>query len=175
MQPSKVGLNKQVIGNLLKFCGTRCLAVTNEEDPDTAIPISVATPAQNSFGSKHLISDYTFSLKFHAKKIACTHLARNTLVSMSLFAEKCTTGIELFALQQLRTVDRQVVLGFSISKDMLILEPLTCYMGNEDVQASFAKVKQDSYSKLIIEDAIKLGLGLRDIKDLIEQQEELAE
>lgn len=172
MQPCKVGLSKQVTGSsLLKFCSKRCLTVASEEDSDTIIPISVAVPAQSSGSLPHPKPDLmpTLTLQFHAERVVDTHLAKNTLVKISLLMDKSKTGIQLFALQQLRTTNYQVVLGFSISEDLSILESLGCYIGNKKTKMSFEKVKQEGYTKLIIEDALMQGLGFCNVQLFIEK------
>ena len=58
----------------------------------------------------------------------------------------------------MRATNCQVVLGFSLSENLSILELLACYMGSESTKTSFEKVKQEDYTKLIIEDALQ-GLG----------------
>lgn len=173
MLPSKVGLNRQVSGyTLQKFCSEKCLIVANEQDSNITIPISVALPLQKCGSLQHSKPELmsTLNLLFHAEKLVDTHLARNTLVKVSLLMDKSTTGNKLFVLQQLRTAEHQVILGFSISEELLILEPLICYMVNENVKTSFEKVKQEGYTKVIIEEALMEGFGHCSVQLLIEQQ-----
>ena len=170
MLPSKVGLSRQVSGyTLQKFCSEKCLIVASEQDRSTIIPISVALPLQKCGSLKHLEPELlsTTTLLFHAEKLVDTHLARNTLVKVSLLTDKSTTGIKLFALQQLRTAEHRVLLGFSISEDLLILEPLTCYMVNENAKIAFEKIKQEGYTKVVIEEALMEGFGHCNIQLLI--------
>ena len=167
MQPCRVGLNKATEGILQKFCSNRCLAVINEENLDATFPISVDIPDQDYGTLKHLACDQDISLQFHAKKVVCTHLARNTLVYVSLLVEKYEKSIELFVLQQLRTTDHLAVLGFSLSEDLSILNPLVCYK-NKDAQSTLTKVKKDSYTKLIIKEATEQKFGFSTLKQFME-------
>lgn len=162
MQPCKIGLSRQAPGGgfwQLRFCSERCLAVGSEGG--ATLPISVALPAQKSFQ----LSKHTLTLLFHAEKLTNTHLARNTLVKVSLLMDKFT---KLFVLQQLRTADCQVVLGFSISEELSILEPLACYTGNDNADVSFGKIKQEGFISSIIQDALMQGFGFQTIQLLIE-------
>ena len=164
MQPCKVGLSMHAPDDsLLKFCSEMCLAVMKEPGADgTTVPISVALPVHSDSHSslKHSETDHLM-LQIYAKKLIDTHLAKCTLVEVSLLMEKSTK--KLLVLQQLRTVDRKIVLGFSVSEELSITEPLACYMGNESTIASFEKVKQTGYTKLILEEALGLGHDVRSL------------
>ena len=161
MQPCKIGLSKQAPGDfwLLKFCSERCQEVGSEK---STLPISVALPAHDSDNLQ--LPKHTLTLQFHAEKLLDTHLASNTLVKVSLLTDNF---MKLFVLQQLRSVDSQVILGFSISEELSVLELLACYMGNENVDESFEKMKQEGYTSLIVQDAL-VSLGFQNLQLFIE-------
>lgn len=168
MQPCKVGLSKQVhSGSLLKFCSEDCIAVA-EQDVDTTSPVTVSLPALDRDSLEHSKPTdvtSTLTLQFHAKKIAKTFLAKNTLVKVSLFVEKSSVGTGLFVLQQLRVLNNQVILGFSISEELAILEPLPCYVGVKTVPLETVR----DCTRMIIQESL-LHLGFHDVQSLCEKQ-----